>query len=473
MGALNMKLPDGSLYSDNNEPIGIVEVVRRDNKVEVFVTAQNDGLSLANDIFKELSEDEAVEKWRLLEVFDDGLVNIYPFKNWEVKYFTSKYSILSKITLEGFRFASLQSPEEVDSLVGAFPKAFVKTYSYGLGLKKDYTGFVHQLEEMKIHHLVITNKGVTKIFPSENKCVIKLKEFEEIRRCIDRVSRHAQQVASIVKTYAAYNTLSFFLKDANFPMKEPLLEDDALSKLMAKALPVIASGIQRAEKREALDFVAKNAVQVLKEEPEELIKLKNDIELVTLEEFIKRFEEMLEKDLSETNWQKLLNDNPFVLNMAFGYPVIKIHGQASIGGRKISGDGDKITDFLVKNDTSNNVAIIEIKKPGSKLLKKQAYREGLFAPSSELAGAVNQMLDQKYHLQKSIANIKDNSRIRDIETYSVHGVLIVGRSLVDLDQQKSFELFRGNSKDISIVTFDELLVKLKMLHSFLISSSTS
>ncbi|HUZ95538.1 MAG TPA: hypothetical protein VMU57_11550, partial [Edaphobacter sp.] len=38
-----------------------------------------------------------------------------------------------------------------------------------------------------------------------------------------------------------------------------------------------------------------------------------------------------------------------------------------------------------------------------------------------------------------------------------------------LDQQKSFELFRGNSKDITIVTFDELLAKLKQIHEFLAS----
>jgi hypothetical protein len=35
------------------------------------------------------------------------------------------------------------------------------------------------------------------------------------------------------------------------------------------------------------------------------------------------------------------------------------------------------------------------------------------------------------------------------------------------DQRKSFELFRGNSKDVHIVTFDELLEKLKQLREFL------
>ena len=70
-------------------------------------------------------------------------------------------------------------------------------------------------------------------------------------------------------------------------------------------------------------------------------------------------------------------------------------------------------------------------------------------------------------LQKNIAQIKEESRISDIETYSVHCVLIIGKVPDDFDKQKSFDMFRGNSKDVEIVTFDELLIKLKSLHSLL------
>lgn len=185
------------------------------------------------------------------------------------------------------------------------------------------------------------------------------------------------------------------------------------------------------------------------------------------------FEKMLERNLSEGNWQKLFNENPFILNMAFGYPIIKIQGQASVGGRKISGDGDKITDFLVKNNISNNVAVIEIKTPNTKLVNKSVYRKSVSSPSTELKGAVTQMLDQINNFQKSFPLFKDTSKIFDIETYYVHGVLIIGRSLTDNDQQKSFELFRGNSKNITIVTFDELLIKLQQLLLFIRPDSST
>ena len=126
------------------------------------------------------------------------------------------------------------------------------------------------------------------------------------------------------------------------------------------------------------------------------------------------------------------------MSLAFGYPIIKIQQQSSVGGRKISGGGDKIADFVVKNSMTNNTAIIEIKTPQEKLLNAQPYREGVYTPSTELSGSINQALDQKYRFEREIAQIKENSRIHDIETYSVHCCLIIGTIPTTEDRHKSF-----------------------------------
>ena len=202
-----------------------------------------------------------------------------------------------------------------------------------------------------------------------------------------------------------------------------------------------------------------------------LMQLRDDIELVTLERMIEKYSLMLEKSLKEGRWQDLFNENPFILSMAFGCPIIKVQGQASVGGRKISGAGDKITDFLTKNTLTNNMALIEIKTPQEKLLNKKPYRDSVFTPSSGLSGAINQALDQKYKLQKDITSLKEASRQYDLEAYAVHCALIIGKTPEDLDQQKSFELFRRNSKDVEIITFDELLEKLILLRTFLSSGA--
>ena len=139
----------------------------------------------------------------------------------------------------------------------------------------------------------------------------------------------------------------------------------------------------------------------------------------------------------------------------------------SVGGRKLSGSGEKIADFLVKNSMTNNAAIVEIKKPNTKILNAKPYRDEVYTPSRELAGAINQALDQKHHFEQEIVQFKENSEQYDLKSYSIHCCLVIGKMPTDRDRQKSFELCRGNSKDVQIVTFDELLAKLKQLRDFL------
>jgi hypothetical protein len=144
-----------------------------------------------------------------------------------------------------------------------------------------------------------------------------------------------------------------------------------------------------------------------------------------------------------------------------------------VGGKRLTGDGEKITDYLIKNGVTNNLALVEIKKPSSTLLNKTAYRGSVYCASTELTGSVTQVLDQCYQLQQNIASIKNNNRIYDIESYAVHCILIIGTMPSDEDERKSFEIYRRNSKNVQIITFDELLLKLKQLHGFLNDSDVN
>lgn len=101
------------------------------------------------------------------------------------------------------------------------------------------------------------------------------------------------------------------------------------------------------------------------------------------------------------------------------------------------------------------------------MLNISPYRNGVFSPTTELSGSINQVLDQKHKFQKEIGAIKENSAIFDIETFAVHCVLIVGLVPEGRDERRSLEMFRRNSRDVDIITFDEVLDKLKQLHAFL------
>lgn len=65
------------------------------------------------------------------------------------------------------------------------------------------------------------------------------------------------------------------------------------------------------------------------------------------------------------------------------------------------------------------------------------------------------------------SRIKNNNRLYDIESYAVHCILVIGTMPSDDEEKKSFEIYRRNSKNVQIITFDELLLKLKQLHQFL------
>ena len=160
-------------------------------------------------------------------------------------------------------------------------------------------------------------------------------------------------------------------------------------------------------------------------------------------------------------------ENPFIIRLAFSIPVMIIGDQFYVGGRRFDGGGEKISDFAVMTAATGNISLVEIKTPQTELLEARPYRGGVYAPSKELSGAVNQVLDQTYQLQRNIDSRKVTSRVYDLETYAVQGLVVAGRNLVDEEKRKSFELFRNSQKSVHIVTFDELLTKLVLLCEFL------
>ena len=204
-------------------------------------------------------------------------------------------------------------------------------------------------------------------------------------------------------------------------------------------------------------------------EQTELLGLNREIELLTLEELMVRLEEHIAKRHPERFWQSFFKENPFILRLAFGLPVVLFGDQVAVGGTRFDGSGGKFADFVLKAGSFGNLAILEIKTPQTDLIAKKAYRGDVYAPTSELTGAVNQVLDQRYRLQLSINEQQIASNSFDVYGYAMQCLVIAGRDPGDEASRKSLELFRNGLKDVLVVTFDELLSKLKALHIFLSS----
>jgi len=162
------------------------------------------------------------------------------------------------------------------------------------------------------------------------------------------------------------------------------------------------STLSKRDQRVAVRLVQDSIETLAESEPKMLMSLKSDIELVTLKQLIDRYQEMLKKGLSEGKWQNFFMENPFILSLAFAVPFMLVQGQAYVGGKRLNGRGGKYTDFLWASVTTGNLALIEIKRPETELLYQKPYRgDDVYGPSSDLGGAIAQVLDQRFKLQMS------------------------------------------------------------------------
>jgi hypothetical protein len=455
---------DGTLEIDEYHP----------NFVEVYFVPPERSLLAAGIDPTEAND----HRTNLLDINgQDKFLTIYPINTFgeRFNFLKPKYDQVERITLDrtdiifpGHDGAVPTTTEGVLDVLENLPSTFTKDYAFGLGLAKPYRFIIDAVEDLSdCKEIVITDEHATGPDQDGNQIFyISQTDFEQARLELNKIGRHAQTAVCAVKDTAAYNILADRL---GLVKRNPQTGKHPYRKLFT----AVAQGDEELSKEDqnaVIGALSNHVANIAEDQPEKLAKLRGDIELVTLEALIKRYEEMLDAKLGEDRWQDFFNENPFILNMAFGYPVIKVRDQASVGGRKLSGEGEKITDFLVKNSLTNNTAIFEIKTPQTAVLNKTPFRDGVYTPSTDLSGSINQALDQKYQFQKQIAQIKDNTRLYDIESYAVHCCLVIGKTPDGDDRKKSFELFRRNSKDVEIVTFDELLEKLKQLSAFLRSA---
>jgi len=163
------------------------------------------------------------------------------------------------------------------------------------------------------------------------------------------------------------------------------------------------------------------------------------------------------KNDNEKQWQSFFGKNSWILNHLFPFEVILRKQEAYVGGKTLENEDGRVVDFLFENGFQDNFALLEIKTHKKELLKKTAYRKpDVFAYSDDLSGGISQCLDQKDVFLRDFGN---REKIIDPKA-----ILVIGmKSNMSEHQKKCFELLRSNQKNIDIITFDELLAKLKGL----------
>ena len=188
---------------------------------------------------------------------------------------------------------------------------------------------------------------------------------------------------------------------------------------------------------------------------------------------IKIFENNLSNN-DESFWQKFFENNSWIIQQVFSFPVVYLNGETYLGGKNSKGrqgSGGVATDFLCMHGSSRSFAVVEIKTPGTKLLGSQ-YRGNqeetntntIYTVASELSGGIIQLENQIHTAVTEFERIARDYDEHDITSLNPMGVLIVGRyEELSQPQKKSFELFRKTMGKNQIITFDELLKKLQLM----------
>jgi hypothetical protein len=398
----------------------------------------------------------------------DGSLEVYPHNTTVVAHqlFGPKYRFLKAIRFENLTMVSATTIDDAQWVLDRLINGFVRTPAAGLGIDYELISIVDELEAAGVSQLVIKagpRKGLP-ILDAAGTLTMAGVQFGELRRAVRAIHNKALAKAREEKRRTVHNTVLTAADPDRFPHQRPPYGKGAI---IAAIRAGTEAGLTQADQGATLAAMAPVARQVVRQNPEAVQAVAREIELVSLEELIDRYEKLLGANGSEGSWQKFFRTYPFVLKLAFGYPIVAMGEQVSVGGGRFDGKGEKIADFTVKAALSGNLALVEIKTPSSRLLSSTPYRESLYAPSRELSGSVAQVLDQKYQLQTDFAGKKVKSRAWDVEAYAIQCLVVIGSNPKADDERKSFELFRRDLRQVVVITFDELLTKLKAILDFL------
>ena len=413
------------------------------------------------------------EEVKLLEVDPvGGSMTMFP-RNLvpRAQFLQPKYTQIADITVQGnitgggWHLSSPPTEDDILDLLDDLPSCFVKDYNNGLGFTQKHRHIVNAIEELSDCGSVVIGSGISTFADDEHKAFyLSIDDLDYTRRSINRVVTTSRIAAQEVNRVTVRNFLAERLGQPEVPVtfgRSPLRK--ALTSRFLQGDRFLPAD----EQELLLDVLRANVPQLAAEQPKRVALVQQELELANLDQVIDVYEAMMKAKCVEEEWQQFFSDNPFALHLSFGYPVIKIRDKAVVGGRDFSGRSGSITDFLVKNRMTHNAALVEIKTPQEHLVSPEVYRQGIYAPHRDLVGAVNQVLDQKVKFERSFAGSRGEEPELELEAYGVGCVVIAGNTPADRAKVKSFELFRRNSKNVDIITFDELLAKLKELREFL------
>ena len=271
---------------------------------------------------------------------------------------------------------------------------------------------------------------------------------------------------SLSRLYEIYSKDGILLGNASYKLMDNSLNalietfknDPSAARMLSDPdnFEVVKILLQLITRTDSLDTLA-NALRELQSNA--LIKLNENISIERLYRVISLIEENLDND-KESFWQDtVFEKNQWVLSQLFASPCTIFKEKAYVGGKSVENLRGNICDFLYQNKISNNVIIIEIKTPKTKIIQDK-YRN-TFSLSYEMSGAINQVINYKDSLMKAYNSLNSNGS-KEFSAFNPKCVVVIGSiSSLSSNQVACFENYRNCLNNIEIITYDEILTRLK------------
>ena len=185
---------------------------------------------------------------------------------------------------------------------------------------------------------------------------------------------------------------------------------------------------------------------------------------------LQRFKSNLTANRAEEWWQDFFERNTWIFGYGLNYQILKsVQAQPRYGGLAVTGRGIQKGDYLQRTEaTIKFTVLVEIKRPDTKLLGNQVYRNGAWELGEELTGGVSQMHANCSKWEKEGSRSEANQERltqQGIFTVQPKGILVIGHTnqLTGHQRRTTFEMFRRNTVNPEILTFDELYERAKFI----------
>jgi hypothetical protein len=245
-----------------------------------------------------------------------------------------------------------------------------------------------------------------------------------------------------------FRELAAFLADHHEPMREGarkyLVLGSDLSDVQVEQLRSILSDPDR---EKVVDFLLSN--DVLQDD------LLHALDHRRKADAVRALEEMLERDLVESNWQRFFEQHDWILGSDF----VRMLDEREI-------DVDHIADYLMQA-YDGFLDLVEIKRPGGSMrFWADALDHGHHVPHSDLTKAITQSQRYIYEVEREANSVKTLERLGGVKAVKPRCTLIFGRSHDwTAEQIEAYRILNAGHHSLSILTYDHVLERARRMLS--------